>query len=49
MTMLLAMCGSLRAGSSNMALLEAAVLMAPVGMRIELYDGIGVLPLSAAI
>jgi chromate reductase len=44
MTMLLALCGSLRAGSSSMALLEAAVLMAPVGMRIELYDGIGMLP-----
>jgi NAD(P)H-dependent FMN reductase len=41
---LLAISGSLRAVSTNTALLEAAVLLAPPGMTITLYDGIGDLP-----
>lgn len=40
----LAISGSLRAQSSNGALLEAAVMLAPEGMRVTLYDGVGRLP-----
>ncbi len=40
----LAISGSLRARSSNGALLEAAVLLAPEGMSVTLYDGVGRLP-----
>ncbi|MFT3811432.1 MAG: NADPH-dependent FMN reductase [Micropepsaceae bacterium] len=36
--------GSLRAQSSNGALLEAAVLLAPAGMTVSIYDGVGRLP-----
>lgn len=42
--MLLAMSGSLRASSSNAALLEAARLLAPAGVVIEHYRGLGDLP-----
>jgi chromate reductase, NAD(P)H dehydrogenase (quinone) len=41
---LLAISGSLRAGSSNTAVLLAAAQLAPDGVTIELYDGIGTLP-----
>lgn len=44
MITLLALSGSLRQGSSNALLLEAAALLAPSDMRIESYDGIGSLP-----
>lgn len=44
MIRLLALSGSLRARSSNGALLEAAALLAPAGMRIEPFAGIGALP-----
>ncbi|WP_413991378.1 NADPH-dependent FMN reductase [Labrys okinawensis] len=44
MITLLALSGSLRAGSSNTVLLEAAALLAPPDLRITLYDGIGALP-----
>jgi NAD(P)H-dependent FMN reductase len=40
----LAIPGSLRAGSSNAALLRAAAALAPVGMQLLLYDGLGDLP-----
>jgi NAD(P)H-dependent FMN reductase len=40
----LAISGSLRATSSNAALLRAATRLAPVGMALELYDGVGTLP-----
>ena len=42
--MLLAMSGSLRVASSNAALLEAARLLAPPGVVIEHYRGLGDLP-----
>jgi NAD(P)H-dependent FMN reductase len=41
---ILAISGSLRAGSSNTRLLEAACALAPEGVEIVLYDGIGALP-----
>ena len=41
---ILAMCGSLRAASSNRAALEAAALLAPAGVEIALYDGLAALP-----
>lgn len=41
---LLAISGSLRKASTNTALLGAASLLAPEGMAIELYDGLGGLP-----
>lgn len=41
---LLAISGSLRAVSSNTALLQAAAEIAPEGVEIALYDGIGALP-----
>ena len=40
----LAISGSLRAGSYNTALARAAVELAPAGVEIELYDGLGLLP-----
>jgi len=40
----LAICGSLRAASSNGALLDAAVRLAPEGVRIERFGGIAALP-----
>ncbi|HEY4344591.1 MAG TPA: NADPH-dependent FMN reductase [Parvibaculum sp.] len=39
-----AISGSLRRVSSNTALLEAAAELAPEGVEIALYDGIGALP-----
>lgn len=41
----LALCGSLRAASINAALLRAAATLAPAGMHITLYPGLGELPL----
>jgi len=41
---ILAISGSLRAASSNTALLRAAVLLAPEGVQITVYDGLGELP-----
>jgi NAD(P)H-dependent FMN reductase len=44
MIRLLAVCGSLRAASTNKALLEAAARLAPSGMIIDHYDGLAELP-----
>ncbi len=44
MTEILALSGSLRRASLNTAMLEAARLLAPGGMTISRYDGIGALP-----
>jgi NAD(P)H-dependent FMN reductase len=41
---ILAICGSLRAASSNGALLDAAARLAPDGVQIERFDGLGALP-----
>ena len=41
----LALSGSLRAASSNTALLRALVRLAPSDMTVELFDGLGQLPL----
>jgi chromate reductase, NAD(P)H dehydrogenase (quinone) len=41
---LLAISGSLRAVSTNSALLQAAQRLAPAGMTIEFYDGLASLP-----
>jgi NAD(P)H-dependent FMN reductase len=41
---ILAVSGSLRAGSSNLALLRAAAAVAPEGMELVLYEGVGTLP-----
>lgn len=41
----LALCGSLRAASINAALLRAAARLAPEGMAIAVFDGLGSLPL----
>jgi NAD(P)H-dependent FMN reductase len=41
---ILAISGSLRAVSSNTALLRAAALLAPAGVEIALYGGLGDLP-----
>jgi chromate reductase len=40
----LAISGSLRGASSNGSILRAAVQVAPPGMTIDLYDGLGTLP-----
>ena len=45
---LLAISGSLRAGSYNTALARAAVGLAPSGVDIEVFDGLGDLPLFDA-
>jgi NAD(P)H-dependent FMN reductase len=37
---ILAICGSLRASSSNRSALEAAAMLAPAGMAIAPYDGL---------
>jgi chromate reductase, NAD(P)H dehydrogenase (quinone) len=42
---ILAVSGSLRAGSYNTALLRAAVAAAPDGVELELWEGIGELPI----
>ena len=44
MITLLAMSGTLRAASSNAALLEAARLLAPPEIAVVAYDGLGTLP-----
>jgi NAD(P)H-dependent FMN reductase len=41
---LLAISGSLRATSSNTALLRAAAMVAPSGIEVQLYEGLGDLP-----
>jgi chromate reductase, NAD(P)H dehydrogenase (quinone) len=41
---ILAISGSLRAGSHNTVVLVAAKRLAPMGMAIELFDGVGKLP-----
>lgn len=41
---LLAISGSLRAGASNTALLDAAALAAPPGVRVARYGGLSALP-----
>lgn len=42
---LLAFCGSLRRASMNAALLRATALAAPAGVTLNLFDGLGELPL----
>jgi chromate reductase len=44
MIRLLAISGSLRAASSNTALLRAAARVAPAGVEVQLYGGLGELP-----
>ncbi|MBD2020047.1 NAD(P)H-dependent oxidoreductase [Leptolyngbya sp. FACHB-36] len=44
MAKILAISGSLRASSSNTALLHAASALAPDSMTISIYDGLGSLP-----
>lgn len=41
---ILAISGSLRARSSNTAVLEAAAALAPPGVEVVFYDGVGTLP-----
>jgi chromate reductase len=41
---IIAISGSLRATSLNTAVLQAAARLAPAGMRIEIFEGIGSLP-----
>jgi len=41
---IIAICGSLRAHSSNRALLQAAVKLAPEGMEVTIYEGLAGLP-----
>ena len=41
---ILAISGSLRAGSYNTALARAAAELAPDGVEIEVYDGLGLVP-----
>jgi hypothetical protein len=41
---ILAISGSLRVASSNTALLRAATALAPAGMEVVLYGGLGDLP-----
>ncbi len=45
MTHVLAIAGSLRAASINAALLRACARLAPEGMRVQVYGGLGALPL----
>ncbi len=42
---ILAWCGSLRSASMNAALLRATARLAPDGIAVELFDGLGDLPL----
>lgn len=44
MTRILAICGSLRAHSTNKTLLEAVRRLAPDGIEVDLYDGLAELP-----
>ena len=48
MTRILGISGSLRAASLNSLVLRAAARVAPAGVCIELYSGIGALPLFNA-
>jgi NAD(P)H-dependent FMN reductase len=41
---ILALVGSLRAGSTNRRLAEAAVKLAPEGVEVELYEGLAEIP-----
>jgi chromate reductase len=41
---IVAICGSLRAGSANAAILRACVALAPPELEIALYEGLGELP-----
>lgn len=41
---ILAISGSLRAASANNAVLQAAALLAPAGVALALYEGLGELP-----
>ena len=45
---ILGLCGSLRAASLNSMLLRAAARLAPDGVRLEVYAGLGLLPLFNA-
>ena len=40
----MALSGSLRRGSANTALLTAAAALAPAGVTVEVFDGLGALP-----
>lgn len=40
----LAISGSLRSGSSNTLMLRAAAALAPEGLQVQLYEGLGELP-----
>jgi len=40
----MAICGSLRAASSNLALLHAMSILAPQGVEIAVYDGLASIP-----
>ena len=42
--LILAVSGSLRAGSSNSVLIRAAQALAPADVTVEIYDGLGALP-----
>jgi chromate reductase len=44
MTRILAISGSLRAASSNTRLLQACAQLAPAGVQVQLFDGLGALP-----
>jgi chromate reductase len=44
-TRVIALAGSLRRGSYNRRLLEAAVALSPTGMAIEVYEGLAEIPL----
>lgn len=44
MTTIVAICGSLREGSSNLALLRAAASVAPPGTNVVFYTALGELP-----
>ena len=44
-TRILAIAGSLRPGSSNLALVHAIARLAPAGTTVDVYDGLGTLPL----
>jgi chromate reductase len=41
---IIAICGSLRARSSNLGMLRAAARLAPDGMTVSIWDGLGGLP-----